>query len=425
MLVLGGGLTLQLPAMNTEGKCLNLTDAIFTSASAVSATGLGSENTGTFFNIKGQAFILFLIQTGGLGILLFAGFFVSLYKSRLSILKRHPLQQLFNRNSLRWGKRLVFYVLLIECIGAFGLYVLWNTHSFHSTSEQIFHAFFHAISAFCNAGFSSFPGNLTQTGISLNYFSHLVIIALIFFGALGFAAIYDIFDPANIRERIRHPLKKWNLNTRISFHTSIILVAIGAITFYLIEQHNTLKEMNAFGAATTSVLQSVTTRTAGLHSIDIATLKAPTLMVFILLMFIGASVGSTGGGVKTISFAVLMKAALQRISGKKVTTLGNRIVPRHTISMVTKLVVFSLIYITVSVIILSITDPHFKLLQIVFETVSAYCNVGLSTGITSGLSIPGKWLLIISMLAGRTGILVFIFSAMKAGNIKHTALMTG
>ncbi|MHB1279415.1 MAG: potassium transporter TrkG, partial [Bacteroidia bacterium] len=274
----------------------------------------------------------------------------------------------------------------------------------------MFYSVFHAVSAFCNAGFALFTNGLAEVGIQTNYILHMCVAATIFFGGLGFPALRYIFEIQNVRERLSKPWKKWKLSTQIAFYGSLILIAVGALMFYLLERNGVIAGASSMPALVTSIFQSVTTRTAGFNTVDFSLLGNPILIIFIFLMFIGASSGSTGGGIKTSTFVVIFTAILATVTGRKVVTLGRRTISQELIYKAFAVFIFSATFIFICVVLLVIAEPGIEVTRLVFEEVSAFATVGLSTGITAQLSDFSKIVLIVSMFVGRIGILSLAFS---------------
>ncbi|HYG15613.1 MAG TPA: potassium transporter TrkG, partial [Bacteroidia bacterium] len=414
ILIFGGAGLLSLPAINTTGQSMRFIDAVFTSASASCVTGLIVEDTATFFNFKGQVIILGLIQLGGLGIITFATYFATFYKKGVGIKHQYALQQLLDTDSLvgSYGliRKIFIYTFGIELISAACIFFLWGNYDFESNGERLYFSIFHAVTAFCNAGFSTFTGGMMEPGIHNKYILHMIIAITVFFGSLGFPAMRDMFEIKNLRERLNKPWKKWKLSTQIAFYTSIVLVIIGAIAFYFLENDNTLKGLDTLPAVITSVFQSVITRTAGFNTVDFTILTTPILVLFIFLMFVGASSGSTGGGIKTSTFVVVFSAMWAMLRGRKLATMGRRTISHELIYKAFAVFIFSATFIFICTFLLTLTDPQFPVLKILFEEVSAFSTTGLSTGITAGFSDAGKIILIVTMFVGRVGILTLAFA---------------
>jgi trk system potassium uptake protein len=411
---LGAGL-LSLPAITTSGESIGFVDAIFTSASASCVTGLIVVDTATFFNFKGHIIILVLMQLGGLGIITFATYFATFYKKGVGVKHQYAIQQMLDSESLigSYGliRKIFVYTIGIEVIAGITFYMLWGKdYQFATNGDKIFYSFFHAVSAFCNAGFSLFTNNLMENGIANQYLLHIAFAITIFFGSLGFPAMRDMFEVENLRKRIKMPWKKWKLSTQIAFYSSITLVLVGAIAFYFLEKNNTLKGLDTFPAVVTALFQSTVTRTAGFNTIDFGALALPTLIIVVFLMFVGASSGSTGGGIKTSTFVIIFTAMWGIIRGKKLITFGRRTISHELIYKAFAVFVFSATFIFICTLILSITEPEIPIMKLLFEEVSAFATVGLSTGITASLTDASKIVLVSSMFVGRVGILTLAFA---------------
>ncbi|MBE0649865.1 MAG: ATPase [Bacteroidales bacterium] len=407
MVLIGAGTgLLMLPEMTTTGH-ISFLDSLFTSTSASCVTGLIVVDTATFFTLKGKLIIMLLIQLGGINIISFATFFVTFSKSHGNIKYQSLIKDFLSADRLSDTKHLlrsiVLFSLLSEAIGTVLIYFSWGNFHFSSWHEQMFDSLFHAISAFNNAGFSTFSNNLFESGIRNLYAIQIVVILLIFFGGFGFMAMEDIFSWSRIKERRKMPWKRLNISTKVTLYMSLSLITLGAIIFYLLEKNTLFAGENPFQIAVTSIFQSVTTRTAGFNTVDISTLKTPVLIMFIFLMFVGAGSGSTGGGIKVTTFAVIVKSALATIKGEKHVVFYKRTVPFSAIDRAYSIALFSITIIFVSAFLLSITEPNVGFLKLLFEEFSAFGTVGLSTGITPLLSSAGKTIIITSMFVGRIG----------------------
>ena len=415
LLLVGTGL-LMLPEMTTKGS-IPFIDALFTAVSAACVTGLAVVDTQTYFTFKGHLVIMLLFQLGGIGILTFATFFALFLKKGVGISHQAMIRDFMSEDSLFNAKgmlqQIVIFTLLIECIGAFLIYLSWdvNTPFYDDAGEMIFQSVFHSISAFCNAGFSLMSGGLNEDYLQNAYILHIVVGMLIIFGSLGFPALRDIFGINNIRARLATPWKKWKLSTRIAVWATFALVLFGMGAFYLLESNTEiLAGKTGFQQLVISFFQSVTTRTAGFNTVDIGALTTPTAILFIFLMFIGASSGSTGGGIKTSTFVLILLSVITTIRGKKSLELGGRSISFDLLNKAYTIFIFSATYILVGTFFLAYFEPKMSVLDLVFEQVSAFCTVGLTRGITPDLSTPSKLILISSMYIGRVGTLTLAFA---------------
>ncbi len=425
LLIALGSFLLSMPEMTTDGKGLNAINAVFTSTSASCVTGLTVVDTGTHFTNKGIFVILVLIQLGGLNIISFASFFAAFAQKGVGLRQHTMIKDFMSYDSLSSThsliKRVITLTFIIELLGAIAIFFTWNPKlHFDSIQQKIFYSVFHSISAFNNAGFSTYTNNLFEPLVRESYFLHVIVGMLVFLGGIGVPILNDMFDPKNMRERLQHPWKRLLITSRLSLYTSFILIIIGTVLFWTLEYMNPRQlaeggflTLGYFEQLVTAVFQSVITRTAGFNTTDISILSTPVLLGFILLMFIGASPGGTGGGIKTSTFAVVFLSSLATIRGKKIVEIY-----RHTISSEIMYKAFSVFLFSVSVVfvgtfILSITDPQFDFVKLAFEEVSAFATVGLSAGVTPGLSVGGKIVLVFSMFVGRVGVLTLAFALSK------------
>lgn len=409
LILFGSGLFM-MPKMVTTADSMRFIDALFMAASASCVTGLAVVDPGTYFTFAGQVVLLVLVQLGGLGILTFATFFASLMRQGVGIKQNVAMYELLESDSLFSTKnllrKLIFMTFTIEAVGAVVIFLTWGRDAqFVSLGSKIFFSVFHAVSAFCNAGLSLYPEGLYTEPVRFAYVMHMTMAGLIIFGGIGFPTILDVLSPQAMRHRMKMPWKNWRLLSRLTIYTSTALIALGTIGFFLLEYFNTLSHLNFVEALITSFFQSVTTRTAGFNTVDISALTVPTLLMFIFLMFIGASPGSTGGGIKTTTFAIILLSVWATIRGKRNVEIGNRTIPHVVSYKAFSIFTFAAIINIFFLFILTITDAQFDVFRLAFEQVSAFATVGLSTGITAGLSDAGKVVIILSMFIGRVGTL--------------------
>lgn len=416
LLIFVGAALLMMPEM-TVNRSIRFIDALFTSCSASCVTGLTVVDTATEFTLKGKIVIMILIQLGGLNIITFATYFATFYRSS-GIKYQSMLKDLLSTEKITENRRLLWDIFLftffIELAGSVLLFFQWGPNvQFSSVYQQAFYSVFHTISAFNNAGFALFTDNLYDEAIRQSYGLQMTIAVLIFFGGLGFSVMHDIFAPGTIMERIKNPWKKLKVNTKLALFTSLALIFSGSVLFYILEYDNTIDGSNILGSVITSVFQSVTTRTAGFNTVDFSQLGQPILTVMIMLMFIGASPGSTGGGIKTTTFALLFKSAITTLRGKKNIEIYKTTISFDLIDRAYSLLLFGLVVVMISTMMLTITEPDIEFQKLLFEEVSAFGTVGLSTGITMGLSDAGKLIIIFSMFIGRIGPLTLVMSLLK------------
>ncbi len=418
LIIIGSALLFSAESDSVEP--LSWTDAFFTATSATCVTGLVVVDTGAYFTYFGQIIILFLIQIGGLGIMTFASLAFYLWRKRVSFTDRIAVgQSLLHDPAFHLGKfliRLVAWTFLIEFFGAAFLFIQ-APHIFSP-----FSALFHAVSAFCNAGFSLFPNSLMdwQGDWSVN----LVFIMLIFLGGIGFSVLVELQTHcAKLIKPIRNKLReKLSWHSKTVLQTSIFIIIFGWVAIYLAEFVGYHRIMVADDAILTSLFQSVTCRTAGFNTLDIAKMTNVSLVIMLFLMFIGGAPGSCAGGIKVTTFRVLVSVITSQLSGKRQASIGQFGISEEIIRKALLLFICAGGIIFIASLLLNITEggdlPHYQVrgqfLEILFETVSAFSTVGLSTGLTAKLTAAGKWILIVLMFVGRLGPLLFV-AAVQSG----------
>ncbi|CAM3960662.1 MULTISPECIES: TrkH family potassium uptake protein [Flavobacterium] len=425
ILALSGGFLLMLPSATTNG--ISFTNALFTSTSAVCVTGLAVVDTGKDFTVIGQSIILVLIQLGGIGILTFTSFFAFFFRGSSSFKEGLNTKDFIATEGLkdvfRAALNVVIFTVAVEIIGA--LFIYSSILNNNSINNKFFFSVFHSISAFCNAGFSIFSNGLYDESIRFHYFFQWIIIILIIFGGLGHNIIFnfykylktyilEIFDKKLIHKQV--PVIK--INTKIVIYTTIILLFVGWVFLFISEFNNTLLEhKTAFGKITNAAFNSVTPRTAGFNTVDFTKFTVPSLLFIIFLMWIGASPASTGGGVKTSTFALATLNIYAVARGRnKIQIFGRRISSEST-SRAFAILCISLIVIGISIMALLILEPKdTPLLTVVFECFSAYSTVGLSLNFTSTLSEPSKYVIMAVMFIGRIGMLNLMIGLLRQLN---------
>ncbi|APD06617.1 ktr system potassium uptake protein B [Flavobacteriaceae bacterium UJ101] len=418
-LIVIGTILLLLP--NSTHDSISLINALFTATSAVTVTGLAVVDTANDFTQLGQTFIMFLFQIGGLGMLTFTNLLVISMGNKTSFRTRLMIGEFVNEENINSTFRMlvsiIVFTFLIEFIGAVFVY-----QSVIDTSEienKVFFSVFHAISAFCNAGFSTLQNSFYEETVRFNYNLQLVIGILIIIGAMGFNVSSFYINKARLKlinklQRITGKgnviinNKKQSVNALISVRTTFILIFIGMVMFYFLEKDHALENYDTYGKLVSSFFNSVTTRTAGFNTLDLSSLSIPTLMIFMLLMWIGAAPGSTGGGIKTTTFAVASLNIVKQVTRKKHLMIYWREISEYTISRMFAVISLSLIAIGLSCFLLLLFDPQIKPVEALFECFSAYSTVGLSLGITAQLSFSSKLVLIVVMFIGRISFLTFL-----------------
>ncbi|MFY7708912.1 MAG: TrkH family potassium uptake protein [Flavobacteriales bacterium] len=418
-IIFGGTFLLMLPEMTTKG--ISFVDALFTATSATCVTGLMTLDPHTAFTFKGQFVILALIKLGGLNIIAFGGFLSLMSKVGVGIKHHQVIEGFVARNNILSASgmlgKVILWTLSIEAFGAVALYQLWNPDiTWYDNGEKLFYSIFHSISAFNNAGISLFTNGLTNEMVVNNYLVHWVIIIQIFLGGLGILALFDLFEPSRLRDRLRNPWKQIDFSTKISLYFSIGLVAIGAILIYAFESERALSEHSLFGKITGAIFQSVTPRTAGYNTVDFGLLSVPSLMLIIALMYIGAGSTSTGGGIKTSSLAIIMADIKAVMTGQDRAVLFKRTIGPALKSSAYSIAIIYIVMNFIGVLLLSISEwqllllPQFSVADLVFEQVSAFSTVGLSRNLTAYLSETGRYIIIASMFVGRVGTFTIAFA---------------
>jgi len=422
-LIISGAGLLMLPRAANEGKeSLRLVDALFTATSATCVTGLIVKDTGRDFSLMGQVVILGLIQLGGLGIVVFGAVIALLLGQALSVRESVAMQDLLSARTLsRIGNMIAFIfvgTVLIEAVGAVSLLGMWGDANVH---ERWFCSIFHSISAFCNAGFSLFSESFVSYNRSWGVY--VVVCPLIILGGLGFSVLYDLgniladrvrrFFKRRLNKQYRFSMeapKRMRLQTKIVLSVSAGLIVLGAAAILLFERYakgdGSVQEPDVLGA----LFQSITARTAGFNTVKISAMSASSRLVLILFMFIGGSPGSTAGGIKTVTLAVVIMTVVAALRKRSEVEMFRRSV---RIVVVGRAITITLLFVAVlfaATLALSISENSngFTMSDIMFEAGSALGTVGLTTGITPELTDAGKLIIIAAMLIGRLGPLTLL-----------------
>ncbi len=417
-----GASLLKLPAATRAGSIAWM-DAVFTATSAVCVTGLTVVDTGGTFSLFGQAVILGLIQVGGLGVMTVS---VALFRwlgRSVPIRHRMAMQDLFahtpRADIFTLVKSTVLFTLAAELLGAALLTLHWLPE--YSSARAIHLAVFHAISAFCNAGFALFPDNLMRYSDSI--LLNLTICGLIVVGGIGFPVLYDLQSWVAKRKTQRVRL---SVHSKTVLWTTLILIVAGALMIAFLERHGHPEPQTLSQGILTPLFQSITCRTAGFNTVDIASLSDATLAMMLFLMFFGASPGSCGGGVKTTTLALLSAFTLSRIARRRRVNMFRKSIPVETVTRSTSLVLVSLSVIGLVLFLLLVGDSaarhgvigsHDAFLVYLFETVSAFGTVGHSMGVTPELTNWGKLWITAMMVVGRVGMLTFAYIIVGAGPV--------
>lgn len=407
-IIFSGTALLKLPAA-AAGKPLSFIEALFSATSATCVTGLTVIDISVRLTHFGQIVIISLIQIGGLGIMTFSTFFIFLISKRFSIRDRELLQQTLSQQPVKDLASLlksVFGVtIVIESVGVL-FYFLRFSKDF-AGGKALYFSVFHSVSAFCNAGFSLFPDSFVryQDDLIIN-FTTMILILL---GGVGFIVLFDLYK--KIRKKKTMARSQFSFHSRVVLHTSFWLIISGAALFFVFDFFNQLQPLSWSSRIVTALFQSVTSRTAGFNTVDIGAISNSSLFLISMLMLIGASPASCGGGMKTTSFAVLTAMVAARFRNREDVHLFHRRIDQDVISKAVSIGAFSFIIIALFTLVLLFTEvgglSHVQtrgsFLDILFEVVSAFGTVGLSTGITADFSNTGRILLVLLMYIGRLG----------------------
>jgi len=397
-----GALLLSTPRA-TVGRSMSAVDSLFTATSAVCVTGLVVVDTGSEFTRFGRALILTLIQIGGLGLITFATFFATVLRGGLGVRESLVLRGMMTFESIGRIGRTLRYVIgitfVMEVIGA-GLLFLLTRSEFWTLAQALEASIFHSISAFCNAGFSlnttSFERYVSDVPVNL------VMTSLIVIGGLGFPVLMSILHKYPILGRREGTGRRWPIHVRVVLVMTLALLVFGTLSFLVLEWNGTL-EGKSFGAKLmASYFGSVTARTAGFNTVSTGALGPPTLFLIAALMFIGGSPGGTAGGVKTVTVALALASIRSMFTGTGRVEFFKRLIPDWLVREALAVVAMGILVVFGGTLVLLVAED-LTLREVLFEVVSAFGTVGLSTGITPGLSVAGKLSLILIMLTGRIG----------------------
>ena len=406
--IFAGAFLLSLPTASTSGNSQSFIDALFVATSAISTTGLTVVDLGSFYSLFGQIVILVLVQIGGLGYMIFVVTIVLQLGGKLSLGGKLILEESMSsppyEEVSHFSKVIIFITFLFEFLGAAVLSLYWMRE--FPVKHAIYLGIFHSVSAFCTAGFSLFPDNLSayRDSIVIN----VIIGILCIVGSVGFFVIYDVYHMMSRKKREDEPPKRLLIHTKLVLIMLPILIITGALLICLSEWNTPLPSFK--DRFLTSTFQAISaSTTTGFNTLDTGTVKTLGLATMVMLMYIGASPGGTGGGVKTTTFGLLISSIISVISMKDELILFNRRISPRTKDKAFAICTIAVLLIALDVLILSVTEKA-SFMEIVFEVVSAFGTVGLSTGVTPTLSVTGKIVLVITMLIGRVGPLAIGFS---------------
>jgi trk system potassium uptake protein len=406
LIIFIGTVLLTLPAATVDGQGLPIINAVFTATSATCVTGLVVVDTGSTFTIFGQIVILSMIQVGGLGFMTFATLFALILGKRITMRERILLQESLNILSLEGivtlVKQIFLFTIVIELMGAILLSIRFSLDM--TLGKAIYFGIFHSISNFNNAGFDLMREYKSFTNYVADPAVSLTISSLIILGGLGFIVMNELF--------VYRKVKRLSLHTKVVLMTSAILLLLGTIGILLFEYSNdkTLKPLSLLGKILSSFFQSVSSRTAGANSLAISELNQSSLFLIVFLMFIGASPGSTGGGIKTTTLTTLIGAVWSQIRGKQDVVFFRQRVEYEIIYKAITVTFSGLFLVVLTTMLLTITEQGKDFLMLLFEATSAFATVGLSMGLTPDLTPIGKTIIIVAMFAGRVGPLTVAYA---------------
>lgn len=413
--ILIGTILLTLPISSINGEFTNIVDAMFTSTSAVCVTGLIVLDTATHWSTFGQCIILLLIEIGGLGFMSFTTLLAILIGKKITLKQRLLIQESMNTFSLQGLVKMVKHILIftttIQLLGAVVLSFVFIPD--YGLKRGIYYSIFHSVSAFCNAGFDLI-GEFRSITV---YYNHSILIltisALIIIGGLGFTVWSEIYHYRETR--------------RLSVHSKIVLVVSGVLllggflAFFALEYNNpnTLQDMNFKDKIVNAFFASVTPRTAGFNTIDLAGMTTASKFLTIFLMFIGGSPGSTAGGLKTATFGILLITVISVIRGREDSEAFGRRFPKELVYKAFSLFFIAMSIVLIVTLVLSVTENNERFLDLLYEATSAFGTVGITTGVTQELSTIGKFIIMISMYFGRVGPLTIAFAITKKRKKKN------
>jgi trk system potassium uptake protein TrkH len=417
-----GTILLLMPFSSSSGNWNDPLVAFFTATSAVCVTGLGVVDTGTHFSFVGQFIIVALVQIGGLGYMTANTFLLLLIGARFSLRDKIAIQQSLDRSSINGSEQvlrsIIATTLIFELTGIFLLLPVFTPQ--YGFYQGLWLAIFHSINSWNNAGFSLFKDNFIgyQSSILLNF----TVSVLIIFGGIGYQVIMEMYLWG--RDRLARKKEKllFSLNFKVATTTTLILLIVGTISFFLIELRNndTFGQLSFANKIMAAWFQSVTTRTAGFNTVDFGKMTTAGLFITIAFMFIGSSPGGTGGGMKTTTLRVLTSCTKAILQGQEQVLLYERQVPISLILKAVGVLIGSVGTVVLATMMIALNEPNLNFIQILFEVVSAFATVGLSTGITATISPVAKLVLILTMYVGRVGVLLLMSAIL--GDPKPTAI---
>lgn len=409
IIILLGGVILSLPISSKNGTYTSLVDSIFTATSAVCVTGLITVDTGTHWNTFGHSVIMVLIELGGLGFMSITTFIAILLGKKITLRDRLIIQEAMNALDIQGLVKMMKYIVIltfaVQSIGAVLLSFIFIPQ--FGIGKGIFYSIFHSISAFCNAGFDLFGNFRSLTGYYNNYYLIIIISMLIVIGGLGFSVLSDLLNFKHIR--------KFSIHTKLVLYVTASLIALGALLIFCVEYKNeaTLGSLNFGEKVLNSVFASITPRTAGFNSISTGDMTMGGKLVTIILMFIGGSPGSTAGGLKTTTFAVLILTVVSVLNGRDDTEVFGRRFSKESVYKAFTLFVLAMAIVLGVTMILSVAEPEQQFIDLLYEASSAIGTAGITTGVTQQIGTLSKFVIMLAMYFGRLGPITVFLALMK------------
>lgn len=432
IVIIIGSFLLSMP-LCVQGDPVPFIDHLFIATSATCVTGLVPLTVADVYSLFGQIIILILIQIGGLGFLTLLNMLIVALKRKLSYTNKIIMQEALNQNSMKdigiYIKRVIKYTFFFEMLGALLLSLVFIPQ--YGIIKGIYFSFFHSISAFCNAGFDVL-GNNSLMNYQTNVFLNLVVAGLIISGGLGYVVWIDLchsFKKYKDKFKVfqmRRFITALSIHTKLVLFSTTILLLVGTLSFLILEYNNnaTLGQLPFLDKVLVSFFQSTTLRTAGFATIDVAALNVPTKLISSFIMFIGGSPAGTAGGVKTVTFVLIILHIHALIIGSNTVKVMRRAIPEQVVKRALTIVIVSFFIVITGLFVLTVTE-NFDFIDLTFEVFSAFATVGLTAGLTPLLSVAGKIVIIILMYIGRIGpitmVLMFAkkYSQMKGKDIVY------
>lgn len=425
LIIFIGAFMLSFPKATTTPGNLRYIDALFTATSSVCVTGLSTVDIGTEFTLFGKTVMIFLMECGGLGIMTIASYFSYFFRGKTSYGNQLVMKDMSSIDKLgdvfATLKRIIIISGIIQILGMIGIFITTRHQEFNSLFDRVFFSIFHGVSAFCNAGFSTLPENLYTIEYRYNYPLHLIIAGLFILGGLGFPIVFNIYMyvkhlivnrllPFSFKEESLYVPRVINLSTRIILITTGILIVGGTILIYIFEKDSALAEHEGIAKFITAFFTATSPRTAGFLTVDAGIFSISTLLLIMLFMWIGASPISTGGGIKTSTFAIALLNVWTLAKGKSKIEIYRRQIDEVSVQRAFAIIMLSLFVIGVAIFALSYFEPKMNLIHLAYEAFSAYSTAGLSAGITNKLTDPSKVTIILVMFIGRVSMLTILIA---------------